>query len=64
VSRGPQKVRQNAVARSVKGVVKGGVEVERVEIDKDGKITVIARKAVTAEDTLSADDELTRWREK
>jgi hypothetical protein len=50
------------VTRAVKAVVKGGVEVERVEIEP-GKITVIAR--ARAEDTsLSADDELARWRRK
>jgi hypothetical protein len=35
---------QSDVARAVKGVQQGGVEVRRVEIDKEGKIVVVAGK--------------------
>ena len=41
MARGPLTFRQNNVTRMVKAVVAAGVEVLRVEVDKDGKIIVV-----------------------
>jgi hypothetical protein len=41
VSRGPLPFRQTDVARAIKGAVAAGLTVQRVEVDKDGKIVVV-----------------------
>jgi hypothetical protein len=38
-------VRQRDVAAAVKGAIAGGIAVARVEVDKDGRIIIIAGKA-------------------
>jgi hypothetical protein len=46
MSRGPSTFRQRDVAAAIKAARDAGVEVARVEVDKDGKIIiVIAEKA-------------------
>lgn len=40
--------RQADVTRAAKGVVAAGLEVERVEIDREGKIVIIPRGASSA----------------
>jgi hypothetical protein len=47
MARGQLTFRQTDVTRAVKAVVAAGVEVARVEVDKDGKISVFAGKPVT-----------------
>jgi hypothetical protein len=42
MSRAPSTFRQQDVTRAVKAVVAAGVGIARVEIDKAGKITIIA----------------------
>ena len=44
MSRGPHSFKQGDVRRLVKAAIAAGVEVARVEVDRDGKITVIAGK--------------------
>jgi hypothetical protein len=44
MSRGPSTFRQQDVTRALRATVAAGIEVERVEIDKDGKIVVVASK--------------------
>jgi hypothetical protein len=44
MSRGPRIFKQTDVTRAVKAVVAAGVEVARVEVEKDGRIVVIAGK--------------------
>jgi hypothetical protein len=44
MTRRPASITQTEVARVVKGVVKAGVEVARVEVDKEGRIVIIANK--------------------
>ena len=39
--RRPAAVRQADVARAIRGVLKGGATVHRVEIDGDGRIVVV-----------------------
>lgn len=41
MSRRQLTFRQNDVARAIKGAVAGGLTVQRVEVDKAGKIVVI-----------------------
>jgi hypothetical protein len=48
MSRGPCTFKQNDVTRLVKALVAAGVEVARVEMDKDGKIAVFAGKVPEA----------------
>ena len=42
MARAPSNFRQQDVTRAVKGVTAAGVGIARVEIDKAGKITIIA----------------------
>ena len=42
MSRRPSKFRQTDLTRALKGALAAGIEIERVEIDKDGKIVVVA----------------------
>ncbi|HEY1860484.1 MAG TPA: hypothetical protein VGG61_09035 [Gemmataceae bacterium] len=44
MTRAPCIFKQTDVTRAVKAVVAAGVEVARVEVDKDGRIVVIAGK--------------------
>lgn len=44
MARGVLTFRQADVTRAVKAVVAAGVEVARVEVDKDGRISVVAGK--------------------
>jgi len=41
MSRGQQTFKQGDVTRALKATVKAGIAVERVEIDKEGKIVVV-----------------------
>jgi hypothetical protein len=42
MARAPSTFRQQDVTRAVRAVVAAGVDIARVEIDKTGKITIIA----------------------
>lgn len=44
MSRGPYSFRQRDLTRAVKAVAAAGVEIARAEIDKTGKIIVVAGK--------------------
>jgi hypothetical protein len=46
MARAPCTFRQQDVTRAVKAVAAAGVDIARVEIDKAGKITIIALGAV------------------
>jgi len=54
MSRGPLTFRQRDLTRAVKAVVVAGVEIARVEVDKTGKIVIVAGKPV-------ADTERNEW---
>ena len=45
MSRRPATFRQTDVTRAVKGARAAGVEIAQVEIDKDGRIIVVAAKS-------------------
>jgi hypothetical protein len=49
MSRAPSTFRQQDVTRAVKAVAAAGVGIARVEIDKAGKITIVAVGAEPAE---------------
>ncbi len=63
MSRRPATVTQTEIKRTVKAVVDAGVEVARVEVEKDGRIIVIAGKPCDGA-VSTADDELKQWRRK
>jgi hypothetical protein len=42
MARAPSTFRQQDVTRAIKAVAAAGVDISRVEIDKAGKITIIA----------------------
>lgn len=44
MSRGRQAFKQRDVTKALMGTVKAGIPVERVEIEKDGKIVVVPAK--------------------
>ena len=53
MSRRPLTFRQNDVARAIKGAVAGGLTVQRVEVDKAGKIIVVVGGA--SKDVVAAE---------
>jgi hypothetical protein len=48
MSRGSQTFKRSDVTRAIKAAAKAGLPVERVEIDKDGKIVIVT---ATTDDT-------------
>ena len=44
MARGPSTFRQQDVTRALRATVAAGIEVSRVEIDKEGKIVIITGK--------------------
>jgi hypothetical protein len=44
MSRGHQTFKQSDVTKALKATVKAGIEVARVEIDKDGKIVIVTAR--------------------
>jgi hypothetical protein len=58
--RSPSTFRQQDVTRAVKAVVAAGVGIARVEIDRAGKITIIATSS-SADPSNDLDGELEEW---
>jgi hypothetical protein len=59
MSRGQQTFKQRDVTKAIKATVKAGIPVERVEIDKNGKIIIVTAKA---EDVVNGDNpEKNEW---
>ena len=59
MSRGQQTFKQRDVTKAIKAAVKAGIDVERVEIDKNGKIVIVTAKA---EDAVNGDNpEKNEW---
>ena len=44
MARGPCTFRQGDVTRALKGAVKAGIDVQRIEIDRTGKIVIAPGK--------------------
>ena len=57
MARGPATFKQRDVRAAVRAVVAAGVEVARVEVDKEGKITVITGKPQAAENDKGGPNE-------
>ncbi len=57
MSRGPQSFKKRDVTRAVEAVMAAGVSVARVEVDKDGKIVVVAGKPLST-DPFDKDEEI------
>jgi hypothetical protein len=60
VARAPSKFRQGDVTRAVKGAFAAGAQSVRVEVDKEGKIAVVASKT-GAELTIAVAQEANEW---
>jgi hypothetical protein len=59
MSRGQQTFKQRDVTKAIRGTVKAGIAIKRVEIDKDGKIIIVTAKA---EDAVNGDNpEKNEW---
>jgi hypothetical protein len=56
MSRGPLPFRQTDVARAIKGTVAAGLTVQRVEVDKTGRIIVIVAEPGKAEADTGANE--------
>jgi hypothetical protein len=61
--RAPSTFKQRDLTKAVKAVVAAGVDIARVEIDRDGKIVIVAGKATGIDNTPvdELDRELTEW---
>jgi hypothetical protein len=59
VARGPCTFRQLDVTRALRGAVAAGIQVQRIEIDKEGKIVVIAGKV--PESARDSEDKRNEW---
>jgi DNA-binding MarR family transcriptional regulator len=59
MSRGQQTFKQSDVTKAIKATVKAGIAVERVEIDKDGKIVIVTTKTENA--TNADNPEKNEW---
>ncbi len=58
MSRGQQTFRQSDVTKALKATVKAGIAVQRVEIDKNGKIVVVT---ATSQDAGGEKPERNEW---
>ena len=54
MSRGPCTIKQQDVTRVLRATVAAGIEVQRIEVGKDGKIIVVTGKAATTGTTFDA----------
>jgi hypothetical protein len=57
VGGGPSEPKEAAVKRAVKGARDAGLEIDRVEVSRDGKIVIIARKPGEARNDRNEWDE-------
>jgi hypothetical protein len=55
MARAPSTFRQQDVTRAVKAVAAAGVHIARIEIDKSGKIVIVAGKSQEAAPGLQND---------
>jgi len=57
MSRAPQAFRQGDVTKALKATVKAGIAVGRIEIEKNGKIVVVAAMPQDADGKTTAENE-------
>jgi hypothetical protein len=53
--------RQCDVTRAIRAALAGGIDVARVEIDKEGTIVIVASKSDSAGPEVDLDRELREW---
>jgi hypothetical protein len=59
MARGPLTFRKQDVMRALRATVAAGIEVQRIEIDRDGKIVVVAGKV--SESPRDSESERNEW---
>lgn len=57
MSRGPQSFRKRDITKAVEAVKAAGISIAQVEVDKDGKIVVVAGKPLST-DPFDKDEEI------
>jgi len=60
MARGPCTFRQQDVTRALRATLAAGIEVQRIEIDKDGKIVVVTGKPQEPRDKSTGSNEWDR----
>ena len=55
--RGPCTFKERDVTRALRAVVRAGIEVQRVEVDKDGRIIIVIAKTSSP----TGDNGATEW---
>ena len=61
MARGKLRFRQTDVTRAIKAAVAAGIDVARVEIDKEGKIVIVAAEPDSEGVEVGLDRELREW---
>jgi hypothetical protein len=61
MSRGPCTFKQQDVTRVLRATVAAGIEVQRIEVGKDGKIIVVTGKAATTETNTEIAERTNPW---
>lgn len=62
MARTPSTFRQQDVTRAVRAVAAAGVDIQRVEVDREGKIVIVTGKPALPENPSSdLDRELAEW---
>ena len=61
MSRGPCTFKQQDVTRVLRAAAAAGIEVQRIEVGKDGKIIVVAGKAAAAETNTEIAERTNPW---
>jgi hypothetical protein len=61
MSRGPCTFKQQDVTRALRATVAAGIEVQRIEIEKDGKIIVVTGNAGSTNEHAT---DLEKWKAK
>jgi hypothetical protein len=61
MARGKLSFRQSDVTRAIKAAIAAGIDVARVEIDKEGKIVIVTGKPDPVQNSVDLDRELREW---
>ena len=61
MARGKLRFRQSDVTRAIKAAIAAGIDVARVEIDKEGKIVIVTGKPDPVQNSVDLDRELGEW---
>jgi hypothetical protein len=63
MSRGPQTFRERDLTRAARAVVKAGIPLERIEIEKSGKITLVTARSQDANKDAPEENEWDKVRQ-